>query len=249
MSSSLKALFEQAIHPESPYLALLRERGLVRRDLSDEDLRSDLIRGDAVEQALILFAAEKQKDERQQILAALEVASSEQAMEISEFRAFERTAASDEVFRNLERKADNIWGKAVAQTREDALEVTKHVAQAAQAISSKDYDAAQRLLDEAVGEQARVEANFHTTYSEARRGLRREYNATFQSRVWNGTATRHFDTLVNRSVFVPPEEMRNSAQQLAETKQQLISVKSYATELERRVQSRPERSPGPGFRP
>lgn len=249
MSSSLKALFEQAIQPDSPYLALLRERGLVRRDLSDEDLRSEPVRGDAVEQALILFAADMQREERQQILAELQAPQPERGMEISAFKGFERTAASEEVYRNLEHKAENIWGKAIAPTREGAKAISEVVEQAATAISLKDYDKAQGLLDAATADQSRIETNFQTVYSEARRGLRREYNAEFQSRVWNDTATRHFDTLVNRSVFVPPEEMRQSAQNLAETKQQLIAEKSYSTELERRVQARPERNPGSGFRP
>ena len=66
MSSSVKALFDQAIQPDSPYLKMLQERGLVRRDLTADDLKSEPVRGDAVEQALILFAAEVQQTERQE---------------------------------------------------------------------------------------------------------------------------------------------------------------------------------------
>ena len=162
MSSSVKALIDQAIQPESPYLKMLQERGLVRRDLTEDDLKSEPVRGAAVEQALILFAVETQQMERQEILAELQA---------------------------------------------------------------------------------------QTAYSEARRGLRREYNAEFGSRVWNEDATRHFDTLVNRSMFVPPEEMRNAAHALSETEQRLIAEKSYLTELEKRTQARPSAKPGASFKP
>jgi len=249
MSSSLKALFDQAIQPESPYLKLLQERGLVRRDLSVDDLRSEPVRGDAVEQALILFAADTEREERQEILAQLQAPRPEGGMEVAAFKGFEHTATPEAVFRKLEMKAESIWEKAVAATRENARLVSVAVGAAATAITEKSYDKAAQLLESAASDQAKIETQFQTAYSEARRGLRREYNAEFQSRVWNEPATRHFDTLVNRSVFVPPEEMRQSAHQLAETKQRLISEKSYSTELEKRVQARPERNPGQGFRP
>ena len=60
---------------------------------------------------------------------------------------------------------------------------------------------------------------------------------------------KHFDTLVNRTTFVPPEEMRQAAHELSETKQRLISEKSYTTELEKRAQARPSASPSASFKP
>lgn len=249
MSSSLKALFDQAIQPDSPYIKLLQERGLVRRDLSAEDLKSEPVRGDAVEQALILFAAENQLSQRQEILAELQATQPNDELRIAALKGFERPTTEDAVFRKLEDKADAIWERAVAGTRKHSLEVIEIVVQAAKSMAAKDYDQATKMLDQASSQQAKVEAHFQTSYSEARRGLRREYNAEFGSRVWNEQANRHFDTLVNRSVFVPPEEMRHAAHQLSETKQQLISEKSYVTELEKRAQARPERTPGSSFKP
>lgn len=250
MSSSLKALFNHAIQPDSPYLKLLQERGLVRRELSAEDLRSEPVRGDAVEQALILFAADTQREERQEILNALQADQGPQeSVQVAAFKGFEKTATDEAVYRKLELKAEAIWEKAVAATRENSKRVSVTVGEAAKAISEKNYDLAAQLLERAGVDQSKIESQFQVGYSEARRHLRREYNGQFQSRVWNPEATRHFDTLVNRSVFVPPEEMRHSAHQLAETKQRLISEKQYLTELEKRVHSRPERSAAPSFRP
>lgn len=249
MSSSLKALFDQAIQPDSPYLKLLQERGLVRRDLSADDLKSEPVRGDAVEQALILFAADTQQSERQEILAELQSAQPGEDLKVAGFKGVERSATPEATFRKLEEQADAIWDKAVLSTREQARQVLSAVSEAAKNIAAKEYDKAQQILDSATTQQAKIEANFQSSYSEARRSLRREYNAEFGSRVWSADATKHFDTLVNRSVFVPPEEMRHSAHQLSETKQRLISEKSYVTELERRVQSRPERTPGHSFKP
>ena len=249
MSSSLKALFNHAIQPDSPYLKLLQERGLVRRDLSADDLKSEPVRGDAVEQALILFAADTQQSERQEILAQLQTSPPGDDMRVSAFRGIERTSAPDTVLRKMEASAEEIWDKAVSHIREKSREVLTTVEAASRSIAAKDYDKAQQSLESATTQQTQIEADFQTSYSEARRGLRREYNKEFGSRVWSDEATRHFDTLVKRSVFVPPEEMRHAAHQLSETKQRLISEKSYVTELEKRVQARPERNPGQTFRP
>lgn len=251
MSTSVKALFEQALQPDSPYLKLLQERGLVRRDLTADDLKSEPVRGDAVEQALILFAAEVQQAERQEILAKLQANQSEPKhdMEIAAFKGFERSSTPDVVFRKMEGKAEAIWDRAVAPIRERSREVMASVSEIVRHIDAKDYEKARETLESASGQQTKIEQQFQTSYSEARRGLRREYNAEFGSRVWNEDATKHFDTLVNRSMFVPPEEMRNAAHALSETKQRLISEKSYVTELEKRAQARPSAKPGASFKP
>lgn len=249
MSSSVKALFDQAIQPDSPYLKMLQERGLVRRDLTADDLKSEPVRGDAVEQALILFAAETQQAERQEILAELQVNQPEHDMRVAAFKGFERSSTPDAVFRKMEGKAEALWDRAVAPIRERSREVLDTVSAATKSIDAKEYDKAREILESAVSQQSKIEAQFQTTYSEARRGLRREYNAEFGSRVWNEDATKHFDTLVNRSMFVPPEEMRNAAHALSETKQRLIAEKSYLTELEKRAQARPSAKPGASIKP
>lgn len=249
MSSSVKAIFDQAIQPDSPYLKLLQERGLVRRNLTADDLKSEPVRGDAVEQALILFAAEMQQAERQEVLAELQATQPEQDMRVSAFKGFERSSTPDAVLRKMEGKAEAIWDRAVAPTRERSRDVLNAVAEAAKRIDAKDYEKARDILESAAGQQSKIEAQFQTAYSEARRGLRREYNAEFGSRVWNQDATKHFDTLVNRSMFVPPEEMRNAAHALSETQQRLIAEKSYLTELEKRAQARPSAKPSASFKP
>ncbi len=249
MSSSVKALFDQAIQPDSPYLKMLQERGLVRRDLTADDLKSEPVRGDAVEQALILFAAETQQAERQEILAELQVNQPEHDMRVAAFKGFERSSTPDAVFRKMEGKAEALWDRAVAPIRERSREVLDTVSAATKSIDAKEYDKAREILESAASQQSKIEAQFQTTYSEARRGLRREYNAEFGSRVWNEDATKHFDTLVNRSMFVPPEEMRNAAHALSETKQRLIAEKSYLTELEKRAQARPSAKPGASIKP
>lgn len=249
MSSSVKALFDQAIQPDSPYLKMLQERGLVRRDLTADDLKSEPVRDDAVEQALILFAAETQQTERQAILAELQVNQPEHDMRVAAFKGFERSSTPDAVFRKMEGKAEALWERAVAPIRERSREVLDTVSAATSNIDAKDYDKAREILESAARQQSKIEAQFQTSYSEARRGLRREYNAEFGSRVWSEDATKHFDTLVNRSMFVPPEEMRNAAHALSETKQRLIAEKSYLTELEKRAQARPSAKPGASFKP
>ncbi|WP_299592560.1 hypothetical protein [uncultured Tateyamaria sp.] len=248
MSSSVKALFDQAIHPESPYLKLLQERGLVRQELSSDDLRSESVRDDAVEQALILFAADTERAERQEILDQLQHAQREAGVEIPQVQGFERTASREAAFRQLEVKAEEIWTKAMEDTRSRSSDVSATVSDASVAISEKNYDVASDLLSAAEREQSEIEDSFKKVYMEARRGLRREYNAEFASRVWDNDAQQHFDTQVNRSVFVPPNEMRQSAQQIAEVKQHLVTEKSYSTELEKRVGARPERSPSQGMK-
>ena len=249
MSSSVKALFDQAIQPDSPYLKMLQERGLVRRDLTADDLKSEPVRDDAVEQALILFAAETQQAERQEILAELQVNQPEHDMRVAAFKGFERSSTPDAVFRKMEGKAEALWERAVAPIRERSREVLDTVSAATSNIDAKDYDKAREILESAARQQSKIEAQFQTSYSEARRGLRREYNAEFGSRVWSEDATKHFDTLVNRSMFVPPEEMRNAAHALSETKQRLIAEKSYLTELEKRAQARPSAKPGASIKP
>lgn len=251
MSSSVKALFDQAIQPDSPYLKMLQERGLVRKDLTVDDLKSEPVRGDAVEQALILFAVETQQMERQEILAELQANQSEQeqGMRVSGFKGFDRSSTPGSILRKMEGKAEVIWDRAVAPTRERSLELLDTVIEATKSIDAKDYDKAREIIESAVSQQTKVETQFQTAYSEARRGLRREYNAEFGSRVWDEDATKHFDTLVNRSMFVPPEEMRNASHALSETKQRLIAEKSYLTELEKRAHARPSAKPGASFKP
>lgn len=249
MSSSVKALFDQAIQPDSPYLKTLQERGLVRRDLTADDLKSGPVRDDAVEQALILFAAEMKQKERQEVLAELQANQPEQDMRIEAFKGFERSPMPEAVLRKMEGIAEGIWAKAIAPIRAHSREVLSAVSAATHSLDAKDYDKAREILDTAESQQAKIETEFQTSYSEARRGLRREYNAEFGSRVWNETATKHFDTLVKRSLFVPPEEMRNAAHALSESKQRLISEKSYVTELEKRAQARPSAKPGASFKP
>lgn len=247
--SSVKAIFDQAIQPGSPYLKLLQERGLVRRDLTADDLTSEPVRGDAVEQALILFAAETQQVERQEILAELRQGQDQPDMQIAAFKGFERAETSEAVVRRMEGKAEAIWAKSVAPIRERSREVLAEVEAAMSRIDQRDYDGARDLLDGAQTRQTKVETQFQGAYSEARRSLRREFNAEFGSRVWSEDANKHFDTLVNRTTFVPPEEMRNAQHALSETKQRLISEKSYLTELEKRAQARPSVKPSAGFKP
>ncbi len=249
MPPSIKAIFDQAIQPNSPYLKVLQERGLVRRDLTLEDLKSEPVRGDAVEQALILFAAENQRAERQEILAELRAQEPEQSVQIAAFKTFEKPTTPDAVFRKMEGKADDIWRRSIAPVRERSREASDLVASASDALGTRDYDKARELIDQADIRMQGIETDFREIYSVARRELRRDYNAEFGSRVWNTEATKHFDTLVNRTTFVPPEEMRQAAHELSETKQRLISEKSYTTELEKRAQARPSASPSASFKP
>lgn len=249
MSSSIKAIFDQAIQPNSPYLKVLQERGLVRRDLTGDDLKSEPVRGDAVEQALILFAAETQRVDRQEILAELQAQAPQMSVQMAAFKAFERPTTPDAVFRKMEGKADDIWRRSIAPVREQSSAATKLVASASDALVMRDYDKARELIEQADVQMQRIETDFREIYSVARRELRRDYNAEFGSRVWNPEATKHFDTLVNRTTFVPPEEMRQAAHELSETKQRLISEKSYVTELEKRAQARPSAKPSASFKP
>ncbi|MCX8500784.1 MAG: hypothetical protein ORO03_03680 [Alphaproteobacteria bacterium] len=249
MSSSIKAIFDQAIQPNSPYLKVLQDRGLVRRDLTVDDLKSEPVRGDAVEQALILFAAETQRAERQDILAELQARELETSVQIAAFKTFEKPTTPDAVFRKMEGKADDIWRRSIAPVRERSREASELVAGASEALAMRDYDKASDLIEQADVRMQGIETEFREVYSVARRELRRDYNAEFGSRVWNAEATKHFDTLVNRTTFVPPEEMRNAAHEVSETKQRLISEKSYVTELEKRAQARPSAKPSASFKP
>lgn len=247
MSSSLKTTFENVIQPDSPYLKLLQERGLVRRELAADELRSEPIRGDAVEQALILFAL-RAREERQAILSELQAAEGSD-VKIAAFRGVQKQTSIDGSLHRLDAKAQDIWDRAVMPIRAAAKEISAQIAGASLAIDAKQYDDAQAILDTASNQQRALETQFQTVYSEARRTLRRDYNAEFSSRVWDEAAAKHYDTVVNRSVFVPPEEMRSAMTELSETRQQLVAEKQYATELEKRVQARPERNMSPGMKP
>lgn len=247
MSSSLKSTIEKAIRPDSPYLRLLQERGLVRRELAPEELLSEAVRGDAVEQAMILFAL-RERQERQEILKAL-AGDGQESVKVAAFKGVGQRAPTENTLKLLDVTARDLWNRAVRPVRERATELSRTVSKADLAIDAKDYETAQSLLDTATDVQRALEVKFQTAYSEARRALRREYNHAFSSRVWDEVATKHFDTIVNRSVFVPPDEMRASTNELSEVKQRFVADKQYATELEKRVRVRPERNLSPSMKP
>lgn len=245
MPSHLRQIFEGAIEKENPNLKILQERGLIRRNLSDLELEDELCREAVIETAMQHFVL-RDKAERLEILA-----------ELGADNRYDQSMAADVMMQPvsdqrttlgvLEDKARSIWERTMENIRALSTDYAAEVEQAEKKLVDHDFEGVRTFLRDATDRSRDLDEQFQSAFIEAKRRLRSEFSAEF-GRFWEPDVTDAYNTMVDRSVFLPPEEYRDVMTSVTDLRQNLTREQEYATELRKRLEREPA-APSPNASP
>ncbi len=247
MALPLRQIFENAVQQDSPGLDVLKERGLIRRGISDLELQDQLCREAIIETAMQHFVL-REKTERLAILADLG-SDSRYDMSVAADVMMQPGVNRDTTFSVLEDKARAIWSRAMGGVKEAAVGFRAEVTAAEQSLSAHDFESVRTFLRDGAEKTRGIQEQYQTSFIEAKRQLRGDFNAEF-GRFWEPSVTDVYDALVDRLVFLPPAEYRDAISATTDLRQNLTREQEYATELRNRLEREPAApSPSPGPKP
>lgn len=246
----LRDIVADAMDPRSENFSVLKQHGLIRTSVTQDQLADERVRRLQVETALLRFA-QRQADERAQILKDLHTdATSDLSISTRDLANIRPSPERFSAY--LEERAREIWTSATRVIRERAEELTDRLERVSKTIDNRQYDQAQGALEAASKDLVRIDEMMMDATNDAKRELRRDFNNT-HGRVWSAETTRQFDTFVNRSVFLPPEEYRKAATSLTDERQRLSHEMSFVSEQQKRLEKsfqadrQPSQAPSPKF--
>lgn len=237
---SLRDRFNEIIQQGNEHLPYLTERGLIREDAK---LDNEVIRQSVVEQALMRFAM-RSREEQADVIAKLGIVEAAILEGPSTTRQFaDIRQHQPTIFASLESRARKIWSEATEHIRERARELDERIDAATQRAASRDYKAALEELRTASRGMTELDASLNNAMHIAKVNLRREFTAEY-GRKWEPDVRSYFDNLTSRSVFQIPKEQRDASTHLASEQQRLAQEMRFTTEAARRLENRPEPTPG-----
>lgn len=251
MAVDLKRLFDDAVSGQAANLEVLQARGLVRRQLSPIELDDEMCREAIVETAMSNFVI-RTKSERLEILSALGADN-----------RYDRAMAADIMMQPvsdqkttlslLEDKAIAIWQKAVGPVRELSKEFALDLSKAEGELARGDLGAVREFFEINGSRSRGLEEDFQAAFRAAKRELRNEFNGEF-GRFWEPEISEAYTTIIDRAVFLPPEEYRAVMTQVTDLRQNLVKEQEFASELRKRIDNAPEHtsatpSPSPSMKP
>lgn len=245
MPTELRRIFEAAIQQERSNLDVLQERGLVRRNISDLELEDELSREAIIETAMARFVL-RQKPERLEILAELGADNRyDQAMAADVM--MQPVSDQKTTLNVLEEKARGIWERTMDNIRFISADYATDVIAAEQRLAEHDFDSVRNFLNTASERTRDIDEQFQSAFIEAKRQLRSEFSSEF-GRFWETEVSEAYNTIVDRSVFLPPEEYRDVMASVTDLRQSLVKEQEYATELRKRLDREPM-TPAPNASP
>lgn len=245
MPTELRQIFENSIGPERSNLEVLQERGLVRRDISDLELEDELSREAVVETAMARFVL-RPKPERLEILAELGADNRyDQAMAADVM--MQPVSDQQTTLNVLEEKAKGIWERTMDHIRSLSSDYASEVSAIEEKLSNHEFDAVRSFLADASDRTRELDEQFQSSFIEAKRKLRSEFSSEF-GRFWEQDVTEAYNTIVDRSVFLPPEEYRDVVTSVTDLRQKMVKEQEYATELRNRLDREPS-GPQPSTSP
>lgn len=232
MPTELRQIFENAIGIERTNLEVLQERGLVRRDISDLELEDELSREAIVETAMARFVL-RPKPERLEILSELGADNRyDQAMAADVL--MQPVSDQQTTLNVLEAKAKNIWEQTMGHIKSLSLEYASEVSANEVKLANHEFDAVRSFLAEATDRTRELDEQFQSSFIEAKRKLRSEFSSEF-GRFWEQDVTEAYNAIVDRSVFLPPQEYRDVVTSVTDLRQNTVREQEYATELRKRL--------------
>lgn len=233
MSSELRQVFEGGVEADNPNLKILQERGLVRRDITADELEDEMIRESIVEQAVMRFHI-RDKSERLEILSELG-ANNRYDQSMAADALMQPVSDEKTVLAVLDDKAREIWSKTMEPIRQNSADLNADVIEAERMLADRNFDGVQEFLGNAVERTRELAEQFQNTFIEAKRELRSQYTAEF-GRMWEPQVSDRYNATVDRTVFLPPEEYREVMDSVTDLRQSLVKQHEYSTELKSRIE-------------
>lgn len=232
MQAKLKQIFEDSIREDNPNLKVLQERGLVRRDLDQEDFTDESAREVVIEGALIRYSI-RSKSEQRELLTELGVEPNIE-VQMAADQMMQPVSNKQVTLEVLEAKAREIWSKAMEPIRDVSADMNMEVIAAEQKLVDRDFKSVDSFLEDITARTRSLDEEFKNSFIEAKRQLRGNYTAEF-GRVWGPEVTDQYNTMVDRTVFLPPEKYREMRSSVTDLQQNLVREQEYSTELRHRL--------------